>query len=206
MVVYLPASFPVSAHVPDSGADSLARITPPRCSRDPSSGTQSNVNKDRNTLVLNDGVDCGGKSGRQGDYLIARLEPAISEFRRRQGRKSHQVGGRTRIHQRASAYPEVAGKRRSNSLANRPVVSQQSMAASSRFRKSAPFKTLPETGTTDSPATNDRAANCSWKYSSASASIGPGARRLWRSSLDSITQTRLVIEAGVCLRGALDRG
>src|SRR5271157_3272569 len=62
--------------------------------------------------------------------------------------------------------PRNLAKRRSNSFANLPVVSQQSSAASTKFRKSLPLKTLPETGTTDSPATNARFGNCSSKYSS----------------------------------------
>src|ERR1039458_6540626 len=57
--------------------------------------------------------------------------------------------------------PKYRANRRSNSLANLPVVSQQSSAASPRFRKSLPFRTLPETETTDSPATKARLGNCS---------------------------------------------
>src|SRR5664280_2416269 len=57
--------------------------------------------------------------------------------------------------------PKNWAKRRSNSCANLPVVSQQSSPASTKFRRSLPFKTLPETGTGDSPGTNGRFGNCS---------------------------------------------
>src|SRR5271165_499836 len=75
--------------------------------------------------------------------------------------------------------PKYRAKRRSNSFANLPVVSQQSSPASTKFLKSKPLKTLPETGTTDSPATNGWSGNCSWKYSST-------RQRIWFRSSDAL--------------------
>src|ERR1019366_1033880 len=73
-----------------------------------------------------------------------------------------------------SEHPRTPKKRlnrRSNSVANLPVVSQQSSAESTRLRKSLPLNTLPDAGTTDSPATKIRSGNRSRKYCSARCSI-----------------------------------
>jgi hypothetical protein len=55
--------------------------------------------------------------------------------------------------------PKTPAKRRSNSRANRPVVSQKSSDASTSDCSSAASNTRPETGTAVSPGTNARSPN-----------------------------------------------
>src|SRR5579872_1838044 len=66
----------------------------------------------------------------------------------------------------AQRTPTKRASLRSNSSAKRPVVNQQSKAASTTELRSFPSITFPDTGTDDSPALNSPPGKAAAKYSS----------------------------------------
>src|SRR5580704_2514792 len=83
-----------------------------------------------------------------------------------------------------SRTPSQRAKSRSKRSAKRPAVSQKSSAESTSMRISEASKTLPETGTDDSPGTKGRAANFSAQYWPARSRIL--ARNSWVWSIMSV--------------------
>ena len=54
---------------------------------------RGDVDEDRHAVVLDDGIDGGGKTRGDGDHFIAGLESALAEPRRGETGKGTEVGG-----------------------------------------------------------------------------------------------------------------
>ncbi len=69
-----------------------------------------NINKDRNTPVLNDGINSRRESGSQRDDFVAGFQPTITEFGRSKSGESHEIRRRPGIHQRTAPQSEKPGE------------------------------------------------------------------------------------------------
>src|SRR5882757_7444500 len=74
--------------------------------------------------------------------------------------KAQRLAEEPELTSEAPRTPKKRANCRSNCVAKRPVVSQQSNEASMRLRRSEASSTLPETGTGDVPGSKDFPANC----------------------------------------------
>src|ERR1700749_3850252 len=74
--------------------------------------------------------------------------------------KAQRLAEEPELTSEAPRTPKKRANWRSNCVAKRPVVSQQSSEASIRLRRSEASSTLPETGTGDAPGSKVLPANC----------------------------------------------
>ena len=68
------------------------------------------VHEDRHSAILKNGRNGGGKRAGHGDNLIARLDSALSQFRRSEGHKRNQIGGGSAVDQTGEANAKPFSK------------------------------------------------------------------------------------------------
>ena len=95
---------------------------------------RSTSTNDRDQPVLEDRIDGGREAGGDGDHLVARLRagapPSIGDV---SALTASRLADEPELTSSAWRTPKSRAKRRSNSSAKRPVVSQKSSAASTRL-------------------------------------------------------------------------
>src|ERR1700691_4932288 len=73
-------------------------------------GGQSHVHEDGHESILNYGIYCSGKARGQGNDLVARFKPPVTEFWRRERTDGKKVGGGTGIDQGGTADANKASQ------------------------------------------------------------------------------------------------
>src|SRR5271166_1001243 len=69
-------------------------------------GGQRDIHEDRYEAILNDRIDCSREARSDGNYFVARFEPAVAEFWRCECADGEEVGRGAGVDQRSTAYAD----------------------------------------------------------------------------------------------------